>query len=660
MDIKYEILYQYPFPIAVTYLNADNAREAVGAHDQRIRLFEVTLKFLASIAIAQYLSDRLDDARVKQVLRGLVRPSLGQWNGFLREILSAYERANRIQDMFISEMFDAYNQKERNRPAMIRAYNEVRNFVENRTDSGVTSLSVRQFFDKLIEYRNKTVGHGVTTRYHCERMNGPLFDALEEMLGQLTFLREYRLVYIDDVRVRRGNYAHEMMSFMGSTPPSRMKEAYITDDPEEYKVEEQLYLCSRGANVPVLSLHPLVIALREDVLFLNESERERGIEYLSYQRGQIKKPDRLLEDFKEILGFVMGEDVTEPSFERMREQATSAPVASPTAYEKGCAAFDQENWAGAMQWLEAVSEAEAEYADAQSRLQEARHQQALLDRYNQGQGSMAKRRWEAAEAAFEELEKDAPGYRDVRELLETVKLERAQEAHLTELYSSAREALAAQQWSRAYDLLKRLDESRPGFRDVGDLLSHQQRLQDLYDQAIESIAAKRWLASQTALSQLEALEPDYRNAASLMERTKEELETEAQLASWYSEAKSHMALEQWQNALRLLDQIHDLQADYQDVEELIQSAQEKILVACPGCGTLNPSSYKFCGKCGAPLQVWICWHCQSPVAENRRFCGQCGAPRQKPEAVTCPRCKQVNPLGRKYCGKCGFELNSTR
>ena len=33
MDVKSDILYRYPFPIAVTYLNADNAREAVGAHD---------------------------------------------------------------------------------------------------------------------------------------------------------------------------------------------------------------------------------------------------------------------------------------------------------------------------------------------------------------------------------------------------------------------------------------------------------------------------------------------------------------------------------------------------------------------------------------------------------------------------------------------------
>ena len=98
MDTKSEILYRYPFPIAVTYLNADNAREAVGAHDQRLKLFEVTLKYLSSIAIAQYLHDRLEDPRVKRALRGLARPSLGQWNGFLREVLGAYRRAGRLDD----------------------------------------------------------------------------------------------------------------------------------------------------------------------------------------------------------------------------------------------------------------------------------------------------------------------------------------------------------------------------------------------------------------------------------------------------------------------------------------------------------------------------------------------------------------------------------
>jgi outer membrane protein assembly factor BamD (BamD/ComL family) len=630
MDTKTDILYRYPFPIAVTYLNADNARETVGAHDQRIRLFEVILKYLSSIAIAQYLHDRLEDPRVKQALRGLARPSLGQWNGFLREVLASYRRAGRSEGLLVADLPDAYNVKRRDRPAMAKAYNEIINYVQGRTDSATTSLSVRQFCDAMVSYRNKTVGHGVITRYHCEQMNEPLFHALEEMLTQLGFLKQHRLVYIEDVRVRRGSYAHEMMSFMGSTPPSRMREAYVTDNQDEYRYEEQLYLCARDENVPVLSLHPLVIAWQGDVLFLNESARERGIEYLSYQSGQIKKPDRLLEDFKEILGFVLSEEHPEASFERIRQQAVALPEEPPDPFEVGQQALAEESWGAALESLTEVSQDSEHYAEAQEGIAKAKQQQNWLNRYNQAQALIGEQEWDQAQETLETLIEEAGEYSDARGLLQTIRMERAQEESLLRLYEYAQDALQTAQWERAYDLLTRIHELRADFRDVSTLLARQKQQHDLYDQAIETMSDRRWVEAQSLLRQLEVLEPNYKNLASLLQRTEQEMETEAQLSSLYSKVKSHLALEEWEEALQALDQIADRQKDYRDVPELIAEVQAKILVPCPRCGAMTPSGYKFCGRCGAP--------------------------RIKARSVTCPRCGNENPAGRKFCGKCGYAL----
>lgn len=653
MDIKTQILYQYPYPIALTYHNADNAREAVGAHDQRVKLFEVTLKYLSSIAIAQYLHDRLDDERVKQALQGLFRPSLGQWNGFLREVLSAYERAGRIQQMFIPELYDAYNKKQRERPAMIEAYNMIVNYVQNRTDSAVTSLSVRQFCDAMVNYRNKTIGHGAINRYHCEQINDPLFAALEEMLGQLGFLEAYKLVYVEDVRLRRGSYTHEMISFMGSTPPSRLKEAYVTDNQDEYRVEEQLYLCRRGTTVPVLSLHPLVIAWQNDVLFLNESERDRDIEYLSYQSGQIKRPDRLLEDFKAIVGSVIAVGPeTEPSFEQLRRKVAEV---EPTPYELGLQAFEQEDWATAIQLLGQVPAHDAHAADAQDKLAQARRQQDLLTRYTRARQLVSQSAWDQAAALLNALERDEPGYRDVRSLLNTVQVARAEQASLERLYEQAQTALKAKEWDRGLELIKRLYEMRPDFRDVRALYETHKRLADLYGQALELIAGQRWAEAQTTLHQVRALQASYKNIDALIERAEQELEREAQLAAWYSEAQAHIALGEWQQALELLDRIDDRLSGYRDVKQLIALAQSKIMVECPRCGNPTPAGAKFCSKCGAPLQTWICWRCQSPVPANRKFCGVCGAPKEKPaDRQICPRCGHANLPGRKFCGKCGY------
>ena len=415
METKTDILYRYPYPIALTYHNADNAREVMAAHDQRIKLFEVTLKYLASIAIAQYVRQAGDDEKVNLILRGLARPSLGQWNGFLRQVLTYYDQAGKRDALFIPEMYEAYFQKSRERPALCRAYNALRNFTQGRNDSRLTSLSLRQFFDQMINYRNKTVGHGVLTRAQCEPLIEPLIEGLEEMLGQLAFLRDHRLVFIEDVRLRRGKYAHEMMSFMGSTPPMRMKAAYVADGPEEYKTEEQLYLCRRGEDVPLLSLHPLMIVSQRDVMFLNESAHGRDIEYLSYQTGQVKRPDRLIEDFHEIFSGIMATEA---------EPALPQPPAAP--YERGLLAIEEEDWRAAVEWLSKVPPHDAGYTAAQARLAEAQRQDGWAVRYHHALQAFEAERWDEAMDGLQSLQSDAgSGYRDVTRRIAEIRANQA-------------------------------------------------------------------------------------------------------------------------------------------------------------------------------------------------------------------------------------------
>jgi class 3 adenylate cyclase/tetratricopeptide (TPR) repeat protein len=46
-------------------------------------------------------------------------------------------------------------------------------------------------------------------------------------------------------------------------------------------------------------------------------------------------------------------------------------------------------------------------------------------------------------------------------------------------------------------------------------------------------------------------------------------------------------------------------------------------MTCPGCSRENPAGVRFCGGCGAPLEV-ICVACQAPNPPSNRFCHQCG------------------------------------
>jgi hypothetical protein len=619
METKTNILYRYPYPIALTYHNADNAREVMAAHDQRLKLFEVTLKYLASIAIAQYVRQAGDDEKVNRTLRGLSRPSLGQWNGFLREILTYYDRAGQRDALFIPHMYEAYFQKSREWPALCGAYNTLRNFLQGRTDSRVTSLSLRQFFDLLINYRNKTVGHGALTRTQCEPLIAPLFEGLEEMLGRLTFLHNHRLVYIEEVRLRRGKYAHEMMSFMGSTPPTRMKTAYVAQEPSDYRTEEQLYLCRPDQDVPELSLHPLMIAWQGDVLFLNESARERDIEYLSYQTGQVKRPDRLIEDFHEVFSSILDTP----------EAAPPPPPATP--YERGLLAIEDEHWSEAIEWLSKVPSDDPNYEVAQVRLAEAQQQGEWASAYQRALQALDAERWDEAMAGFQALQAAAGvGYRDVVNRIAAIRTAQAKAQTLEQLYAQVEKAQAAHQWDRILDLLGRIQELSPGYRGVDTLLEKQRQLEALYRQAMTALTTRKWAVALTTLHQLQALEPEYRDVTTLLERVQEGLDAEATLAQRYSRAQAAIALEDWANAAGLLEEIVAQDDAYRDAADLIRQVRDKLTVPC--------------------------WKCGTPLPPGRKFCGRCGSPRQKPATVACPNCGRENPADKQFCGRCGTRL----
>lgn len=56
---------------------------------------------------------------------------------------------------------------------------------------------------------------------------------------------------------------------------------------------------------------------------------------------------------------------------------------------------------------------------------------------------------------------------------------------------------------------------------------------------------------------------------------------------------------------------------------------------CPKCQFENPGKKKFCGKCGARLEI-ICPHCQSANPPDFQFCGDCGQRLEEPTLIQKP------------------------
>lgn len=85
-----------------------------------------------------------------------------------------------------------------------------------------------------------------------------------------------------------------------------------------------------------------------------------------------------------------------------------------------------------------------------------------------------------------------------------------------------------------------------------------------------------------------------------------------------------------------------------------QQTAQSPQVACPKCGTLNPTTNKFCASCGAKISVTFvpCPKCGEKVAEGAKFCPNCGA-TMAPTTKKCPNCGAEMAANAKFCPECG-------
>ncbi|MBA3335713.1 MAG: SPFH domain-containing protein [Acidobacteria bacterium] len=80
--------------------------------------------------------------------------------------------------------------------------------------------------------------------------------------------------------------------------------------------------------------------------------------------------------------------------------------------------------------------------------------------------------------------------------------------------------------------------------------------------------------------------------------------------------------------------------------------QSTQMVACPSCGKQNAAGTKFCGDCGAKMEVQKvpCVKCGAELREGAKFCSECGSSQEK---AKCANCQAELAPGAKFCPECG-------
>jgi YD repeat-containing protein len=318
------ILEQFPLPIARGFRRYRNALESRERHDAAFYLFEIYLKYLASVAIAHYLAGEARDHRVNAALKGLARPSLGEWLRFLRECLR-FLAGCRDLDPAVTAMAALFERREGRWKGVLSLHNALRSFLEGRPGEKET-VSLEHLLNGVVAYRNRVIGHGAPLDTgHYRRFAEQFAGSFSEILEESSFLTARRLVSFHALRVRDGTRVEcEVLEFMGHVPLRREKPLVLSYGSSAPR-EEVLHLLDEAGRF--VCIDPLMVSHGEDVYLLTEAEG--APEYLSYATGERHRPSGLVPAQGELFERILGYRVDATRLSKIGEEVVQAARIEP-------------------------------------------------------------------------------------------------------------------------------------------------------------------------------------------------------------------------------------------------------------------------------------------------------------------------------------------
>jgi hypothetical protein len=262
----------YPFPISHAYAYM-TGRVAPGERYQAsIACFEVTLKYIASLALANFFRDAQEDPGIgnaylfQDLIDRLDKPvALGHWQDVLHLTLRPY--ATRRDKLVVPELFDFYYRV--TETGKVRAQGDA-----------------VQLLQRFIQERNEDAHHRnraqVSLTERQEKQANVEHDLLD-LLDRLRFLADYELFYVEQAEFRDGCWHYRANSACGSEYPFPQGTWKTTDGVDSYRC----FLSARSGPA-ILDLYPFLIVTseghlpHEDMFFFDGVFSSGQANFLSY------------------------------------------------------------------------------------------------------------------------------------------------------------------------------------------------------------------------------------------------------------------------------------------------------------------------------------------------------------------------------------------
>jgi hypothetical protein len=201
LQIDEELIPRLPLPLAQLYRRAKNSKEPSNRYLSAYYLWEASLKLLGSVAIVSYADCDAHDAAVVERLTNLARPSLGHWWEFVR--LLAPRLAQRGDPHFDRlHILVQPGAKLNDSPGAAQLCTALVDGPDGKKEN--RSVNLFQLFERLVEHRNREIGHGAVgqrDKSYYQKMAELLLAGASELLSRLHVLAGRRLVYVDEVHM---------------------------------------------------------------------------------------------------------------------------------------------------------------------------------------------------------------------------------------------------------------------------------------------------------------------------------------------------------------------------------------------------------------------------------------------------------------------------
>ncbi|MCB0164162.1 MAG: protein kinase [Anaerolineae bacterium] len=144
----------------------------------------------------------------------------------------------------------------------------------------------------------------------------------------------------------------------------------------------------------------------------------------------------------------------------------------------------------------------------------------------------------------------------------------------------AAEAIKAQEWIRAVDLLRQAAKLDPDNRDIANRLSEvetEAQVVSVYKSGVRAIENKRWEEAINHFNILVELRDNFRDTETLLAKAHQALKaenTQKFVDARYKEGLAHFENKRWDGAIKAFTEVRQLSPGYEQVDQLLGEAQK--------------------------------------------------------------------------------------